>query len=126
MQKFPTLGPVGALALHVGFKSIAHLRSSSFVFYTQSPNTQDTHSPRKGASDLAPNASSGSLLTGRPAANVTASDCRAVSAVWGRQHTVQAQEGLRLSVRPPPTPQAETTVPSQTVTKLDLRTLLRP
>ena len=93
----------------------------------QSPNTQDIHSPWKGTSDLAPSAASGSLLTGRLAASVTESDCQVVPGVWGRQHTVQAQEPvLRLQVRPPRTPQAETTIPLQLVTKLVLRTLLRP
>ena len=113
MQKFPTQGPVGALALlHVGFKSAALMSCSSFVFYMQSPNTQDTHSPWKGTSDLAPSAASGSLLTGRLAASVTESDCQVVPGACGRQHTVQAQElVLRLQVRPPRTPQAETTVP---------------
>ena len=116
MQKFPTQGPVGALALlHVGFKSAALVSSSGFVVYMQSPNTQYIHSPWKGGtSHLAPSAASGSLLTGRPAASVTESDCQVVSGVWG-QHTVQT-----------PMHPTETTVPLQTVTKLDLWTLLRP
>ena len=83
-----------------------------FVFDMQSPSTQDTHSPWKGTSDLAPSAASRSLLTGRLATSVTESDCQVVPGACGRQHTVQAQElVLQLQVRPPRTPQAETTVP---------------
>ena len=85
-----------------------------FAFYMQSPNTQDIRSPWKGASDLAPSAAFGSLLTGRLAASVTQSDCQVVPGAWGRKRTVQAQElVLRLQVRPPPTPQGETTIPLQ-------------